>query len=76
MPPMSRAQSKIPPVAPKKKGYDAERTLRYPSRLKEPLELLALINHRGANDEIVVAIEERIARNRAAIAEAKARKKS
>ena len=71
---MSRDTVNIRRVAPPKKGYDAERTLRFPSALKEPLELLAWISHRGVNDEIVVAIEERIRKYRAQIEDARKRR--
>jgi Arc-like DNA binding domain len=54
-------------VAPKKKGNDAQRTVRYPSRLRDDLRLLAEANHRSDNDEIVVSIEQHIERNRAVI---------
>lgn len=72
---MSRPTRNISAVAPPRKGYDAERTLRYQSRLKEPLELLAWINHRTSNDEIVVAIEEHLKKHAPKIDEARARRR-
>ncbi|MEA2274422.1 MAG: hypothetical protein QOI98_3130 [Solirubrobacteraceae bacterium] len=72
---MSRQAAKLSYVPPAKKGNDAERTLRYPSRLKEDLQLLAEFNHRGVNDEIIVAIEERIAQHTPAIVQMKERRK-
>jgi hypothetical protein len=72
---MSRRGRNIPHVARQPKGYDAQRTWRFPSRLKEPLALLARLTHRDVNDEIVIAVEERLARHKAEIDELRERER-
>ena len=71
---MSRDTDKIGSVAPPKKDNDAKRTLRYPSLLMRDLDLLAWVNHRSANDEVVVAIEAHVDRNRTLIEDARRRR--
>jgi len=70
---MSR-HGKISKVAPKNKGYDGRITVRLPQSLKESVEVLAEIERRSTNEQIVVVLEQAIGSHADAIAEQRKRK--